>query len=68
MNSNELSRLGYLQSVQLRQHKLSLEQVGKDLSEHTSYPPEKGAKPRIIQDYIEKENYLNYEVCCGRYS
>jgi hypothetical protein len=34
----------------------------RDLHEHRQYPPEKGSKARIIQDYIERENYLEHEV------
>ena len=34
----------------------------QDLKEHRQYPPEKGAKARVISDYVEKEVFLEYEV------
>lgn len=34
----------------------------RQLQEHHKYPPEKGSKHRIIQDYTEKEAYLEHEV------
>lgn len=33
------------------------------LDEHRKYPPEKGSKSQVLQNYKEKESYLNYEVC-----
>jgi len=39
-----------------------LNQIDSDLAEHTRHPPERGAKARIIQDYVEKETYLQFEV------
>ncbi|KAL5018185.1 hypothetical protein ScPMuIL_003907 [Solemya velum] len=33
-----------------------------DLHEHRIYPPEKGAKARIIQDFLEKGTYLENEL------
>ena len=33
-----------------------------DLHEHRLYPPEKGSKSRVIQEYTEKEAYLQFEV------
>ena len=36
--------------------------VDRDLHEHRKYPPEKGSKARVIQEYVEKEQYLQYEV------
>lgn len=37
-------------------------EVEREINEHRRYPPEKGAKSRIIQDYVEKETYLQFEV------
>ena len=36
--------------------------IESDLHEHRQYPPEKGSKARIIQNYIDKENFLEFEV------
>lgn len=33
-----------------------------ELDDHHKFPPERGAKSLIIQNFKEKENYLNYEV------
>jgi len=51
-----------LQKDQLRQHESYLGQVDSDLAEHTRHPPERGAKVRVIQDYVDKETYLQFEV------
>lgn len=32
------------------------------LDEHRRSPPEKGSKSQVVQNYKEKEAYLNYEV------
>lgn len=34
------------------------------LDEHRRSPPEKGSKSQVVQNYKEKEAYLNYEVSC----
>ena len=41
-----------LQKDQLRQHESYLGQVDSDLADHTRHPPERGAKVRVIQDYV----------------
>jgi len=46
----------------LAQHEQTLAQVEKDLAEHREFVPEKGSKPRVIQDYLDKETYLEFEV------
>lgn len=33
-----------------------------ELEEHHKSPPERGSKSLVIQNYKEKEVYLNYEV------
>ena len=50
------------QQQQLLHHESRLDDLERDLKDHRTYPPEKGAKPRVIQDYLEKEQYLEYEV------
>jgi hypothetical protein len=43
-------------------HEKRVEELERDLKEHRQYPPEKGAKSRVIQEYLEKESYQEYEV------
>ena len=50
------------QKDQLAQHQNYLAQLENDLAENSKHPPEKGSKSRIIQDYLEKETYLQFEV------
>ncbi|XP_078319775.1 PH and SEC7 domain-containing protein 1-like isoform X1 [Crassostrea virginica] len=47
---------------QLESHQNKMHEIEADLHEHRQYPPEKGSKPRLIQDYIEKESYLEFEL------
>ena len=51
------------QTEQLNNHEQRVSTLEKELHEHQLYPPTKGAKSRIIQDYSYKENYLQFEVC-----
>jgi len=51
-----------VQKDQLRQHECYLSQIDSDLAEHTRLPPERGAKALVIQNYVEKETYLRFEV------
>lgn len=51
-----------LQREQLESHSNKAHEIEKDLHEHRQFPPEKGSKARIIQDYIEKESYLEHEA------
>lgn len=39
-----------------------LAQTEKELAEHREFCPEKGSRQRVIQDYVEKETYLEFEV------
>ncbi len=34
----------------------------QELHQHRAAAPEKGVKARVIQEYIDKENYLEFEV------
>ena len=43
-------------------HEEMCTQIESDLLEHRKYPPEKGSKARIIQEYMEKEAFLDSEV------
>ena len=47
---------------QLQHHEQRVAILEKDLHEHRLYPPEKGSKSRVIQDYTDKETYLQFEV------
>lgn len=47
---------------QLRHWESRLEETERDLLEHRTYPPEKGSKASAIQHFLEKENYLVFEV------
>lgn len=46
----------------MESHSNKAHEIEKDLHEHRQFPPEKGSKARIIQDYIEKESYLEHEA------
>lgn len=37
-------------------------QIELELAEHKQSPPDKGSKSRNIQDYLDKELYLEFEV------
>ncbi|OWF44571.1 PH and SEC7 domain-containing protein 2 [Mizuhopecten yessoensis] len=47
---------------QLQRHEAMCDQVEIDLQDHRQFPPEKGAKSRLIQDYLEKESFLESEM------
>lgn len=47
---------------QLQRHEAMCNQVESDLQDHRQYPPEKGAKSRLIHDYLEKESFLESEL------
>ncbi|XP_044756583.1 PH and SEC7 domain-containing protein isoform X1 [Coccinella septempunctata] len=47
---------------QLRDHEERVTRLEAELDEHRRCQPEKGSKSLVIQNYKEKENYLNYEV------
>ena len=51
------------QREQLSHHERRVVELEQEIHEHRLYPPEKGAKSRFIQDYMEKEQYLQFEVC-----
>lgn len=36
--------------------------IEKEIEEHTSHPPDRSAKSRVVHEYTEKENFLQYEV------
>lgn len=50
------------QREQLLEHEQQIQQREQELHDHQLYPPEKGAKSRVIADYMEKEHYLQFEV------
>ena len=52
----------FFQREQLNHHEQRLQQLDRDLHEHRRFPPEKGAKSRVIHDYCDKESYLQFEV------
>ncbi|XP_064630627.1 PH and SEC7 domain-containing protein-like isoform X2 [Lineus longissimus] len=47
---------------QMTCHEKRVEEIERELKEHRQYPPEKGAKARMIQDYLEKESYQEFEL------
>jgi hypothetical protein len=56
-----------LQREQLRDHEERVLRLEAELEEHRKSPPEKGSKSLVVQNYKEKEAYLNFEVrgaCC----
>lgn len=50
------------QREQLRDHEERVNKLETDLDEHRRHPPEKGSKALTIQNYKEKDAYLQYEV------
>ncbi|KAL1492176.1 hypothetical protein ABEB36_012662 [Hypothenemus hampei] len=47
---------------QLEDHEERVVRLESMLEEHRKNPPEKGARSLIIQNYKEKETYLNFEI------
>ncbi|CAH2002013.1 unnamed protein product [Acanthoscelides obtectus] len=47
---------------QLTDHEERVMRLESMLEEHRRSPPEKGAKSQVVQNYKEKEVYLNYEL------
>uniref|UniRef100_A0A0B7BHF0 SEC7 domain-containing protein n=1 Tax=Arion vulgaris TaxID=1028688 RepID=A0A0B7BHF0_9EUPU len=47
---------------QLVSHESRLQHLEQDLHSHRTSAPEKGAKSSVIQDYLDKEIYLEYEM------
>ncbi|CAH1186769.1 unnamed protein product [Phyllotreta striolata] len=47
---------------QLADHEERVMRLGATLDEHRKFPPEKGSKSQMIQNYKEKEAYLTYEL------
>ncbi|ELU16703.1 hypothetical protein CAPTEDRAFT_113638 [Capitella teleta] len=47
---------------QLLHHENRAMHIEQELNEHRRTPPDKGAKSRVIQDYVEKESYLHFEL------
>ncbi|KAG1702385.1 PH and SEC7 domain-containing protein 3 [Nymphon striatum] len=47
---------------QLQNHEQKIMQLEEELEDHNKYPPEKGAKSRVVHDYQEKLAYLQFEL------
>ncbi|GIY66317.1 PH and SEC7 domain-containing protein 3 [Caerostris darwini] len=47
------------QLLELESRVMKLE---KEIEEHLSHPPDRSAKSRVVNEYVEKENYLQYEL------
>ncbi|CAG9823807.1 unnamed protein product [Phaedon cochleariae] len=47
---------------QLADHEERVMRLGAMMEEHRKTPPEKGSKSQVLQNYKEKEAYLNHEV------
>ncbi|XP_074647866.1 uncharacterized protein LOC141903581 isoform X2 [Tubulanus polymorphus] len=47
---------------QLTHHEQKVIEIENDLKEHQLYPPSKSDKQRIIEDYEEREKFLEYEL------
>lgn len=50
------------QREQLADHEERVMRLEAMLDEHRRSPPEKGSKSQVLQNYKEKETYLNFEV------
>jgi hypothetical protein len=51
-----------MQNEQLRSHEHHIGELEQELQLHRAAAPEKGSKSTTISSYLEKENYLEYEV------
>jgi len=49
-------------------HENMAAQLEQELKDHRRNAPDKGSKSRTIQQYCEKESYLQYEVSFTRCS
>ena len=47
---------------QLADHEMRIRRIAQELEEHVSKHPDKGAQRRILNEYAEKQSYLEYEV------
>jgi len=47
---------------QLKSHEAKLAEVDTELAEHRMYIPEKGAKASVVNDYADKEIFLEHEM------
>ncbi|KAG5899174.1 hypothetical protein JTB14_029006 [Gonioctena quinquepunctata] len=47
---------------QLADHEERVMRLGAMLDDHRRSPPEKGSKSQVVQNYKEKETYLNFEL------
>ncbi|CAL1538874.1 unnamed protein product [Lymnaea stagnalis] len=47
---------------QLHSHETKVQDLEQELHAHRAAAPEKGAKSSVIQDYLEKEMYLEFEL------
>ncbi|CAM1332038.1 efa-6 (predicted) [Pycnogonum litorale] len=47
---------------QLKSHEEHIAQIESDFQAHCSFPPERGSKARIVQDYRDKYSYLQNEI------
>ncbi|XP_050394141.1 PH and SEC7 domain-containing protein [Patella vulgata] len=47
---------------QFHSHEEQVKSLEQEIHEHHAAAPEKGAKSRHIQDYLEKETYLDFEL------
>lgn len=54
------------QREQLRDHEERVMRLEAELNEHRKQPPERGAKALVVQNYKEKDAYLNFEVSTQR--
>lgn len=53
-----------LQREQLADHEDRVQKLELALEEHRKNPPERSAKSLVVQNYKEKDAYLQYEVWC----
>lgn len=51
-----------LQREQLNDHENRIYRLENELEDHLSKAPEKGAPKRLIHEFVEKENFLQFEV------
>ncbi|XP_054713605.1 PH and SEC7 domain-containing protein-like [Uloborus diversus] len=52
--------------LNFREQLLELEskvmKLEKEIEEHISHPPDRSAKSRVVHEFVEKENFLQYEL------
>lgn len=47
---------------QVADHEMRIQRIAQALEDHVSKHPDKGAQRRVLNEYAEKQSYLEFEV------